>query len=112
MTLPRTGLTLYAAGGSDNEAEINISLHAPYPSTEVLWSLAEEMWGLMNASVLLASHIPGSEEPRLIVTNIDCETVFYNIPVRARPETLADLKCGTLRLDYDMNHCKSQLKLR
>lgn len=105
MTLPGSGHTLYAAGGSD--ANIHISMHASYSSTELYWSIADEVIGsFTNNSLILASHILGSEEPRLVVSNNDHSITFIDIPVRARPETLTDLICGTLELDYPVNHCK------
>lgn len=81
-------------------------MHAPYPSTELLWSFAEELDGAMNNSLILTSHILGSEEPRVIISNNDHFVKFFDIPVRTRPTTFAHSEFGILNLEYNINQCK------
>lgn len=75
---------------------------------EPIWELETMLAAYVDInSVILTSILPGSEEPRLIISSNNCTVNFYDIPIRTRPEALVG--CGTLELGYPVNHCEQEI---
>lgn len=69
---------------------------------EPLWESATILSGRSNNSLLL-SHISGTEEPRLIVSNNDYSIKVFDVPIKTKTET--PIQCGTLELGHPVNQC-------